>query len=140
MCLLWYFQEYNQTSKNIFRNIFWNATKHMKIFSFLKNSIFEKHLFSKNTFTRKRVSRFLYLLGSSKLWTYGLAGPIKNSLSSFFGHIFHILGEVWHKKIFIYFAAKSHTFVPKSWPCSRTLSRLKLTIPLSSTSNNPIPN
>ena len=34
MCFLWYFQEYNQTSENIFRNFFWNATKHMKTFSF----------------------------------------------------------------------------------------------------------
>ena len=34
MCFLRYFQEHNQTSENIFRNIFWNATKHIKIFSF----------------------------------------------------------------------------------------------------------
>ena len=30
MCFLRYFQEHNQTSENIFRIIFWNATKHMK--------------------------------------------------------------------------------------------------------------
>ena len=35
MCFLWYFQEHNQTSENIF----WNATKHMKTFFFPKNSI-----------------------------------------------------------------------------------------------------
>ena len=34
MCFLRYFQEHNQTSENIFWNIFWNATKHMKIFFF----------------------------------------------------------------------------------------------------------
>ena len=40
MCFLMYFQEHNQTSENIFRNIFWNTTKRMKIFSFLKNIYF----------------------------------------------------------------------------------------------------
>ena len=40
MCFLRYFQEHNQTSENIFRNIFWNATKHMKIFSFPENIYF----------------------------------------------------------------------------------------------------
>ena len=56
MCFLWYFQEHNQTSENIFRNIFWNATKHMKTFYFLENSISEKYLFSGNTFTRTKRS------------------------------------------------------------------------------------
>ena len=54
MCFLMYFQEHNQTSENIFRNIFWNTTKRMKIFSFPKNSISEKYLFSGNTFTRTK--------------------------------------------------------------------------------------
>ena len=31
------FSEYNQTLENIFQNIFWNATKYLKIFSFFKN-------------------------------------------------------------------------------------------------------
>ena len=39
MCFLWYFQQHNQTPENIFHNIFWNATKHLKIFSFPENSI-----------------------------------------------------------------------------------------------------
>ena len=56
MCFLWYFQEHNQTSENIFQNSFWNATKHMKTFSFLENSISEKYLFSGNTFTRTKRS------------------------------------------------------------------------------------
>ena len=56
MCFLRYFQEHNQTSENIFRNIFWNATKHMKIFSFSENSISGKYLFSGNTFTRTKRS------------------------------------------------------------------------------------
>ena len=51
MCFLWYFQEHNQTLENIFRNIFWNATKHMKTFSFPENRIF-----SGNTFTRTKRS------------------------------------------------------------------------------------
>ena len=56
MCFLRYFQEHNQTSENIFRNIFWNATKYMKIFSFPENSISRKYLFSGNTFTRTKRS------------------------------------------------------------------------------------
>ena len=31
------FSERNQTLENIFQSIFWNATKHFKIFSFPKN-------------------------------------------------------------------------------------------------------
>ena len=56
MCFLWYFQEYNQTSENIFRNFFWNVTKHMKTFSFPENSISGKYLFSGNAFTRTKRS------------------------------------------------------------------------------------
>ena len=44
MCFLWYFQEHNQTSENIFQNIFWNATKHMKTFSFPENIYFPEIL------------------------------------------------------------------------------------------------
>ena len=50
MCFLYYFQQQNQTLENIFQSIFWNATKHLKIFSFLKNNISEKYLFSKKYF------------------------------------------------------------------------------------------
>ena len=45
ICFLYYFQQHNQTLKNIFQNIFWNATKYLKIFSFPENSISEKYLF-----------------------------------------------------------------------------------------------
>ena len=51
-----YFQEYNQTPENIFQKIFWNATKHWKIFSFPENSIFGKYLFSGKYFTRTKHS------------------------------------------------------------------------------------
>ena len=56
MCFLWYFQEYNQTSENIFRKFFWNATKHVKTLSFPENSISGKYLFSGNAFTRTKRS------------------------------------------------------------------------------------
>ena len=38
MGFLEHFQQNNQTLENIFQSIFWNATKHLKIFSFSKNS------------------------------------------------------------------------------------------------------
>ena len=41
MGFLEHFQEYNQTPENIFQNIFWNATKHLKIFYFLENILRE---------------------------------------------------------------------------------------------------
>ena len=37
------FSEYNQTHENIFYKNFYNATKHLKIFSFPENSIFRKY-------------------------------------------------------------------------------------------------
>ena len=43
MCFLYYFQQHNQTLENIFQSIFWNATKHLKIFSFPENSISRKY-------------------------------------------------------------------------------------------------
>ena len=43
MSFLEHFQEYNKTPENIFQNIFWNATKYLKIFSFPKNSISGKY-------------------------------------------------------------------------------------------------
>ena len=51
MCFLYYFQQHNQTLENIFQSIFWNATKHLKIFFFSKNSISGKYLFSGKYFT-----------------------------------------------------------------------------------------
>ena len=56
MYFLWYFQEHNQTSENIFRNFFWNATKYMKIFFFPENNISGKYLISGNAFTRTKHS------------------------------------------------------------------------------------
>ena len=70
MCFLWYFQEHNQTSENIFRNIFWNATKHMKTFSFPKNSISKKYLFSENTFTQ--TPKLHFCVGRFTLHSYRL--------------------------------------------------------------------
>ena len=43
MCFLYYFQQHNQTLENIFQRIFWNATKHLKIFFFPENSITGKY-------------------------------------------------------------------------------------------------
>ena len=37
MGFLEHFQQYNQTLENTFQSIFWNATKHWKIFSFSEN-------------------------------------------------------------------------------------------------------
>ena len=37
MDFLEHFQQNNQTLENIFQSIFWNATKYLKIFSFLEN-------------------------------------------------------------------------------------------------------
>ena len=55
-CFLYYFQQHNQTLENIFQNIFWNATKHLKIFSFPENSISGKYLFFGKYFTRTKHS------------------------------------------------------------------------------------
>ena len=41
-CWVCLFLLFFQTLENIFRNFFWNVTKHMKIFSFSENSISEK--------------------------------------------------------------------------------------------------
>ena len=45
MGFLEHFQEHNQTLENIFQSIFWNATKHLKIFSptFILHSEFDLH-------------------------------------------------------------------------------------------------
>ena len=80
MCFLWYFQEYNQTSENIFRKFFWNATKHIKTFSFPENSIFGKYLFSGNAFTRTKRSlipvyysykKFSFTFSNKIFWFFG---------------------------------------------------------------------
>ena len=63
MCFLYYFQQHNQTLENIFQSIFWNATKHLKIFSFPENSISEKYLLSGKYFTWTKHSH-----NDSKLW------------------------------------------------------------------------
>ena len=44
MSFLEHFQEYNQTPENIFQNIFWNATKHLKIFFFSENIYFPENI------------------------------------------------------------------------------------------------
>ena len=48
MGFLEHFQEYNQTSEIIFQNIFWNATKHLKIFSFPENIFLSGKYFTSN--------------------------------------------------------------------------------------------
>ena len=90
MCFLEHFKEYNQILENIFQSIFWNATEHLKMFSFLKNifilenifrSIFwnaTKHLkifsFLKNIFTLKYFTLIKYFTLSQMQpkWTAGL--------------------------------------------------------------------
>ena len=57
MGFLEHFQEYNQTPENIFQNIFWNATKHLKIFSFPKNILREP-----NTALMFRFLKYLAML------------------------------------------------------------------------------
>ena len=55
------FQLLFQTPENIFRKIFWNATKHMKTFSFPENSISEKwNIFRKCFYTNQTQPKFLY--------------------------------------------------------------------------------
>ena len=48
MGFLEHFQEYNQAPENIFQNIFWNATKHLKIFSFPENIFLSRKYFKSN--------------------------------------------------------------------------------------------
>ena len=81
MIFLWYFQEHNQTSENIFWNIFWNATKHMKTFSFPKNSISGKYsIFRKYFYTNQTQAKCCHYLPS--IWCCNLPiclCPIKGS-------------------------------------------------------------
>ena len=62
MCFLYYFQQHHQTLKNIFQNIFWNATKYLKIFFFFKNNISEKYLFFEKYFTWNLFMHCLFFL------------------------------------------------------------------------------
>ena len=63
------FSAIQQTLENIFQNIFWNATKHLKIFSFLENSISRKYLFSGKYFTwTKHSLRRKYHLSHHCFW------------------------------------------------------------------------
>ena len=67
--------------KNIFRNIFWNATKHMKTFSFPKNSISGKYsIFWKYFYTNQTQPKCCHYLPS--IWCCNLPiclCPIKGS-------------------------------------------------------------
>ena len=92
MCFLWYFQEHNQISENIFWNIFWNATKHMKHFPFRKIAFPENRIFSGNTFTRTKRSLCFKILGPvmdpqqiSYSWLYVLFSFILFYLKLYYG-------------------------------------------------------
>ena len=50
MGFLEHFQKHNQTLENIFQSIFWNATKHLKIFSFSKNIFTWKIFYTRKIF------------------------------------------------------------------------------------------
>ena len=58
MCFLYYFQKYNQIPENIFQNIFWNATKHLKIFSFPENILHSENILHP---TKRSLIRFNYM-------------------------------------------------------------------------------
>ena len=62
MCFLEHFQEYNQIPENIFKSIFWNATKHLKMFSFLKNIFTWKYFTLGKQFTLSQTQPYYYLL------------------------------------------------------------------------------
>ena len=55
MGFLEHFQQNNQTLENIFQSIFWNATKHLKIFSFSKNIFTWKYFILEKYFTINQV-------------------------------------------------------------------------------------
>ena len=59
-----HFQEYNQTPENTFQKIFWNATKHWKIFSFPENSISEKYF----TRTKHSLIEIFYMVNGMPYW------------------------------------------------------------------------
>ena len=56
------FSEYNQTLENIFQSIFWNATKHLKIFSFLENIFTWKYFIPGKYFTFSQTQPLLISL------------------------------------------------------------------------------
>ena len=66
MCFLYYFQKYNQTPENIFQNIFWNATKHLKIFSFPENIFLSGKYFTSNQ-TQPKTSKPIFLMRMTKM-------------------------------------------------------------------------
>ena len=107
MCFLWYFQEYKQTSENIFRKFFWNAPKHMKTFSFPENSISGKYLFSGNAFTRTKRSLNVKVSWNNTVRfmnsTKNAVVPInstKNKLDiTYFVEIEHLLLKVLYIKV-----------------------------------------
>ena len=51
MDFLEHFQQHNQTLENIFQSIFWNTTKHLKIFSFPENIFTWKYFTLEKYFT-----------------------------------------------------------------------------------------
>ena len=56
MGFLKYFQQHNQTLENIFQNILWNATNHLKIFSFPENIFTRKYFTLGKYFTFNQTS------------------------------------------------------------------------------------
>ena len=61
VCLVCLFLLLLQTPENIFQKIFWNVTKHMKIFSFPENSISEKwNIFRKCFYTNQIQPKYLF--------------------------------------------------------------------------------
>ena len=73
MCFLYYFQQHNQTLENIFQNIFWNATKHLKKFSFPENNISGKYLFSIKYFTWPKHNLTFWILLIYKFYLFILS-------------------------------------------------------------------
>ena len=73
MCFLYYFQQHNQTLENIFQNIFWNATKHLKKFSFPENNISGKYLFSRKYFSWTKHSLTFWILLIYKFYLFILS-------------------------------------------------------------------
>ena len=68
MGFLEHFQHHNQTLENIFQSIFWNATKHLKIFSFPEN------IFTWKYFTLNQTQpKFHNIFQPSPSWTLDLA-------------------------------------------------------------------
>ena len=54
MGFLKHFQEHNQTLENIFQSIYWNTTKHLKVFSFPENIFTWNYFRPEKYFTLKQ--------------------------------------------------------------------------------------